>query len=193
MICKMYVSVLGVRMDRIQGPPGLRCTLVDYPKINAMIAGWNSQGADIRLDDEMRVYVKGRIVTRDLSEFYDYLARTIGSDRLNTEYGWSRWNMVGWVHGYYFGQDGLGNTYWTSGGAIIITRGDALIDVTDEISGCGYSSPAVTAAGDVYFIGTVSAENPVPVTGVPGLKEIHPIVGYRLLRIRNTWDPKRRQ
>jgi hypothetical protein len=181
MICRMYVDLLGVRMERIQASPGLRCTLGGYPLINAMIEEWNRQGAGILLDRERRVYVHGRIVTRDLSAFHEYLVQKIGTDRLNAENGWSQWNRVGAVWGYYFGEDGHGNTYWTAGGAIIVTRGDELVAVTEEITRMGYSLPAVTESGDVYFIGTVSDPDP---------KAVPMIIGYRLLRIRNAWGPR---
>jgi hypothetical protein len=180
MICRRFAGyIISVRIDRIQAAPGLRCTLGGYPLITTMLEEWNREGADIRLDAQWRIYANGRIVTRDLSEFYDYLSRTIGTERLIAELGWKRWNRPEAVWGYYFGQDGLGNTYWSAGGAIIVTNGDRLVAMTDKIEGYGYSLPAVTESGDVYFIGTVN--NPDP-AAVPM------IAGYRLLRIRNSWD-----
>jgi hypothetical protein len=62
----------------------------------------------------------------------------------------------------------------------MITRGDFLIDMTDEITEYGYSSPAVTPDGDVYFVRSVHAKLTLPA----------PVVSYRLLRIRNTWYPR---
>jgi hypothetical protein len=180
MICRTYVDVIGLRMERIQAPPGLRCALGGYPFINAVFGEWNRQGADFRLDDQRHAYENGRILTRELSEFHGYLSRTVGADRLNEESGWNRWSAAEPPWGRYFGKDGLGNAYWTASGAIIVTNGDKFLAMTDKIEGYGYSLPAVTESGDVYFIGTVSDPDPAAVPR---------ITGYRLLRVRNARDP----
>jgi hypothetical protein len=136
-----------------------------------------AEDAELRIDEQGRLFISGRLLTYDWVTFRDYFAEKTAALQ-PPPYAAER-PFRGYLDRFnvsalrFVGKDSNGNYYWQGGHIVMVFSFEGWIEQIFRYDlNAVDSTPVVTANGDLYFYSY---------QGEPGTIE--------LLTIRNTWDP----
>jgi hypothetical protein len=170
-----FWSILNPGLDQAENRAKLMDTRQTREYLEATYG--EADDAELRIDEQGRLFISGRLLTYDWVTFRDYFAEKTAALQ-PPPYAAER-PFRGYLDRFnvsalrFVGKDSNGNYYWQGGHIVMVFSFEGWIEQIFRYDlNAVDSTPVVTANGDLYFYSY---------QGEPGTIE--------LLTIRNTWDP----